>query len=101
SRSGTPAGLGGGSAASPPDERIPLLILFGSQSGNAESLARKLTKEAAARGFAARAAGMDCISAADLTKERQVLIITSTWGEGDMPDNAVGFWPGLNQNGSS
>jgi len=101
SRSGTPAGLGGGDAASPPDGRSPLLILFGSQSGNAESLARKLAKEAVRRGFTARVAGMDAVTAADLAKERHVLMVTSTWGEGDMPDNATAFWEGLNQNGSS
>ncbi len=101
SRSGLPSGSGGGPAAPAPDEKPPLLILFGSQSGNAESFAKKLSKEATARGFAARAAGMDAVTAADLTKERQLLLVTSTWGEGDMPDNAVSFWDGLNQNGSS
>lgn len=101
SRSGTPAGLGGGSAASPPDGFGPLLILFGSQSGNAESFAKKLAKEAVARGFGARAAAMDAVPAADLARERNILIVTSTWGEGDMPDNAASFWQGLNQNGSS
>jgi sulfite reductase (NADPH) flavoprotein alpha-component len=101
SRSGTPADLGGGPAASPPDGRIRLLILYGSQSGNAESLAKKLGREAAGRGFNARVAGLDSVPATDLTKERHVLIVTSTWGEGDMPDNAAAFWEGLNQNGSS
>jgi sulfite reductase (NADPH) flavoprotein alpha-component len=79
----------------------PLLILFGSQSGNAEGLAKKLAKKAAGRGFASRALGMDAMAPADLPKEKNVLIISSTWGEGEMPDNAAGFWNGLNQNGSS
>jgi len=80
---------------------IPLLVLFGSQSGNAEALARKLAKEAGTRGFSARAAGMDEVNAAALAAEPNVLLITSTWGEGDMPDNAAAFWDQLNQNGSS
>lgn len=79
----------------------PLLVLFGSQSGNAESYAKKLAKEAAAKGFAARAAGLDSVQAADLSREKNVLIVSSTWGEGDMPDNAQGFWDAINQNGSS
>ena len=101
SRSGLPSSPGGELTVPVPDCRVPLLILFGSQSGNAESLAKKLAKEAAARGFNARAAGMDAVTVSDLKQERQVLLITSTWGEGDMPDNVVGLWDGLNQNGSS
>ena len=78
-----------------------LLIAFGSQSGNAESLAKRLAREAAGRGFTARAAGLDSLQPADLIKDKNVLLITSTWGEGDMPDNAISFWDAINQNGSS
>ncbi|MBV6497868.1 MAG: Sulfite reductase [NADPH] flavoprotein alpha-component [Prosthecobacter sp.] len=83
------------------ESRRPLLIAFGSQSGNAESLAKRLAREAAGRGFAARAAGLDSLQPADFIKDRNVLLITSTWGEGDMPDNAASFWNTINQNGSS
>ena len=97
--------LNRGSAAaavpSPQTATTPLLIAFGSQSGNAESLAKRLAREASGRGFAARAAGLDSLQPADLIKEKNVLLITSTWGEGDMPDNAVSFWDSINQNGSS
>jgi sulfite reductase (NADPH) flavoprotein alpha-component len=79
----------------------PLLVLFGSQSGNAESYAKRLAKEAAARGFASRVASLDAVQPADLARDKKVLIISSTWGEGDMPDNAQTFWEALNQNGSS
>ncbi len=89
------------SGAAPAESKRSLLIAFGSQSGNAESLAKRLAREASGRGFAARAAGLDSLQPADLIKEQNVLLITSTWGEGDMPDNAVSFWDSLNQNGSS
>lgn len=79
----------------------PLLVLFGSQSGNAESLSKRIVKEAVVRGFSARAAGMETITPSALGGERNVIVVTSTWGEGDMPDNAAAFWDGLNQNGSS
>ena len=85
----------------PVGEKRSLLIAFGSQSGNAESLAKRLAREASGRGFAARAAGLDSVQPGDLIKEQNVLLITSTWGEGDMPDNAVSFWDSINQNGSS
>jgi sulfite reductase (NADPH) flavoprotein alpha-component len=81
--------------------KVPLLIAFGSQSGNAESLAKRLAKEAASRGFAAGVAGLDSLQAADLPKHPNLLLITSTWGEGEMPDNAAAFWEQLNQNGAS
>ena len=92
------------SAHGPDDRPAPrksLLILFGSQSGNAESLARKFARAAAGHGFAARALGMEALPASSLATEPNVLIVTSTWGEGDMPDNAASFWEQLNQNGTS
>lgn len=92
-------GLSGTSA--PAGAKTPLLIAFGSQSGNAESLAKRLAREATGRGFAARAAGLDSLQPADFLKDKNILLITSTWGEGDMPDNAVSFWDAINQNGSS
>jgi len=83
------------------ESKRSLLIAFGSQSGNAESLAKRLAREAAGRGFTARAAGLDSLQPADLVKDKNVLLITSTWGEGDMPDNAISFWDAINQNGAS
>lgn len=88
-------------SASQQTVKTSLLIAFGSQSGNAESLAKRLAREATSRGFAARAAGLDSLQPADIVKEQNLLVITSTWGEGDMPDNAVSFWDAINQNGSS
>src|SRR5687767_5847446 len=86
-------------AAAPAKERPRLLIAYGSQSGNAETLAKRLGKEASSRGFAAKVAGLDSVQPAQLLEEKNVLVITSTWGEGDMPDNAAPFWEKLNQNG--
>ncbi len=98
SRDAQPAGSGSDAAAS---SATPLLIAFGSQSGNAESLAKRLAKEAAGRGFAAGVAELDSLQAADLQRQSNLILVTSTWGEGEMPDNAAGFWEQLNQNGSS
>ena len=66
----------------------PLTILFGSQTGTAESLAKRAVKEAAKRGFAARAVDMSALGAPQLALEKNVLVITSTYGEGEPPDNA-------------
>ncbi|MCP5532370.1 MAG: flavodoxin domain-containing protein [Akkermansiaceae bacterium] len=78
----------------------PLLFLWGSQTGGAESLARKFAKQAATRGFDAKALGLDAAKPADLPGASRFCIVTSTYGDGDMPDNAQGFWDGI-ANGSA
>ncbi|HTD88883.1 MAG TPA: flavodoxin domain-containing protein, partial [Candidatus Binatia bacterium] len=70
----------------------PLTILFGSQTGNAEALAKRLAKEARRRGFAPRVYDLAQYPHANLQSEKNVLLITSTYGDGDPPDNAKGFW---------
>ena len=72
--------------------RQPLLILYGSQSGTAESLAKSLGQEAPAHGFEARVMELNQYDQVDLTRQSNLAIVTSTWGDGDPPDNAVNFW---------
>ncbi len=85
-------GASGPMEAPAPPALVPLLVAFGSQSGSAEGIARKLGKEAAAKGFEARVKDLNSIANADLAKERFLMIVTSTWGESDPPDNALDFW---------
>ena len=66
----------------------PLTILFGSQTGTAEGLAKKMAKEAGRRGFAATVLDMAQTDIARLARERNLLVITSTYGDGEPPDNA-------------
>lgn len=96
--SGVPAGVGAGApalAAPAPVEKKPVLILFGSQTGNAEGLAKKLKTTAEKRGLAPKMQDLAKVEPAELTKTSDLLLITSTWGEGDPPDNAAGFWEKL------
>ncbi len=90
------ANLGGralaGLAAAPAAPAKPLAVLFGSQTGTAEGLAKKLSKEAEKRGFKAKLVDMAKYETVDLTKEENVLVITSTYGDGEPPDNAQAFW---------
>lgn len=65
-----------------------LTILFGSQTGTAEGLAKKAAKEAGKRGFAATVLDMAQADLARLGAERNLLVITSTYGDGEPPDNA-------------
>ena len=72
--------------------QTPLVVLYGSQTGSAEGLAKKTAKVAQSRGFAPKLVSMDKYSDVDLTKEQNVLVITSTYGDGDPPDMAQAFW---------
>lgn len=67
-------------------------ILYGSQTGTAESVARDAVKVAKAHGLNPVIKSMDEIDADALTKMETLLIVTSTYGEGEMPDNAEILW---------
>lgn len=78
----------------------PLTILFGSQTGTAEALARQAAKEAGKRGFAASILDMAQTDALKLAAERNVLLITSTYGDGEPPDNAKALHTALRTDGA-
>ena len=81
-----------GLGAPPNMPKQPLLLLYGSQTGTAEGVAKNAAKKAEARGFAPQIVCLDKFETVDLAKEERVLVITSTYGDGDPPDNAQGFW---------
>ena len=82
---GMPGGVG---AAAAPVEKSKVTVIWGSQTGNAESCCKKLAK-----------ATKDCIdleildmanvAVADLAKHENLLVVTSTYGDGEAPDNAA------------
>lgn len=76
-----------------------LNILFGSQTGNAAGLAEKTAKMAANYGLQPNVVDMEGLDPAKLASMKRVMIITSTWGEGEMPDNADAMWTSINANG--
>ena len=69
-----------------------LTILFGSQTGNAAGLAEKTAKMATNYGLEASVVDMDGYDKSNLANIKRLLVITSTWGEGEMPDNAEALW---------
>jgi sulfite reductase (NADPH) flavoprotein alpha-component len=79
-------------AAPPTPPGEPLVILFGSQTGSAEGLAKKLAKESESRGFAPKLFALNDYEQANLPATSKAVIISSTWGDGEPPDNAVNFW---------
>jgi sulfite reductase (NADPH) flavoprotein alpha-component len=77
--------------AAPPARKLPLTILFATESGNAEALAGRARQTAARAGFAVKVRDMADTSPADLTGVVNLLVIASTWGEGDPPQRAAAF----------
>jgi sulfite reductase (NADPH) flavoprotein alpha-component len=73
----------------------PLHILFGSQTGTAEALARRIASEAASHGFLPRVMEANAGSKVAWSLESLLLVVTSTYGDGDAPDNAQAFWEWL------
>jgi sulfite reductase (NADPH) flavoprotein alpha-component len=83
-----PAAAGNPPAAPAVAALKPLTVLFGSQTGTAEMLAKKAAKTAGRRGFAATVMDMAAFTPAQLAQEENILVIASTYGDGEPPDNA-------------
>ena len=80
------------------DSETLINILFGTQTGNSESVAEDLSNFALSNGFKTQINALDDIEMNNLSKMINVAIITSTYGEGEMPDNAQLFWNALSSN---
>ncbi|OOO18427.1 sulfite reductase subunit alpha [Agrobacterium salinitolerans] len=82
-------------AAAPNAEASMLNILFGTQTGNAEALAMDIAAAARAQGMQPVVTALDDVSMDGLGVMKRVIVVTSTYGEGEMPDNAQLFWEAL------
>lgn len=76
----------------------PLTILFASDNGNAESLAKRLGNRGKARGLKTMVIAMDDYPVEDLSGEENVVLITSTAGQGEFPQNGRSFWEAVKEN---
>ena len=81
--------------AAVPIVRPALTVLFATESGNSEALARKAAKDAGRLGFAAKVLDAAEATPADLAKSRNLLVVASTWGEGEPPQRAIGLLTAL------
>ena len=79
-------------AAAAPATSAKLTVLYGTESGNAEKLADLSAKEAKKRGFQTTVKNMADIAPADLAKVENLLVIVSTWGDGEPPESATSFY---------
>lgn len=70
----------------------PLTILFASDGGNAEGLAKRLGRRGKARGLKTLVMSMEDYPIEDLGNEDNIVLITSTAGQGEFPQNGHAFW---------
>ena len=70
-------------------------IAYGTQTGNSEELAQRLAGAVRGRGLGATVRALDDLDVAQLPATSYLLVVTSTYGEGEMPDNAELFWEAL------
>ena len=69
----------------------PLWIGYGSQSGGATMLAKKVAKVAETKGYGVTVRELNQISSEELVAQSRLVVVTSTWGDGEAPDNAAEF----------
>ncbi|KAI9893192.1 MAG: hypothetical protein M1814_000740 [Vezdaea aestivalis] len=69
-----------------------LTILFASDNGNSESLAKRLANRGKARGLKTMVFAMDDYPIEDLAAEENIVMLTSTAGQGEFPQNGRSFW---------
>ncbi len=81
----------GGSKARLQEGR-PVTVLYGSQTGNAEMVARDLAKAAEDYGMIGDVRDMEEITLSDLVGVERIVLLCSTYGDGDMPDSAQALW---------
>ena len=90
---GAPAGPAG--TPDPAPQREPIVVLWASQTGNAEELAADIAAQLVEANLPVTLHGMDDFAVAELATTRELLMITSTTGDGEPPDNGAGFWRAL------
>ncbi|MEV7461150.1 bifunctional nitrate reductase/sulfite reductase flavoprotein subunit alpha [Streptomyces rubiginosohelvolus] len=97
-----PESSGPGIAPAPPESTPadqggrPVVVLWASQTGNAEEVAATAARTLAAEGYRTTLLGMDDGTPDALPSPADLLVVTSTFGDGDAPDNGSGFWESLN-----
>ncbi len=71
------------------------MLLWASQTGNIESLTERYATQLMESGFEIRTSCMADYAVSGLEKAQYVLLMTSTFGDGDAPDNGESFWTAI------
>ena len=76
-------------------EKVKINFLFGTQTGNSETIAETAAEIAKNNNFSTKLASLDDVSMEALQNMENAVFVVSTYGEGEMPDNAHLFWESL------
>lgn len=68
-----------------------ITVLYGTQTGNCQSLAEGFSKQLEERAYDVKTSSMNDFKARDLKKLTNLIIVVSTHGEGDPPDDTLQF----------
>ncbi|MEE2034604.1 bifunctional nitrate reductase/sulfite reductase flavoprotein subunit alpha [Rhodococcus chondri] len=88
-------GTAEGDVAAARDTEPAVVVTWASQTGNAEDFARTCVGRLRAAGRAATSAAMDELELTALANIPTLLVVTSTFGDGDAPDNGAALWKAL------
>ena len=72
-----------------------LTILVGTMTGTAEMVAEEMSDALAEAGFEPAVKPMDSLDAAAFAEPGLYLVVSSTYGQGDVPDNAMNLYNDL------
>ncbi|TDQ37741.1 bifunctional nitrate reductase/sulfite reductase flavoprotein subunit alpha [Aureibacillus halotolerans] len=82
-------------ATLPPADRVQVSLLWASQTGNAEEIAEECATRLTKAGLDVHMCSMDEAAVTDLSHTQYAFFITSTFGDGEPPDNGESFWNDL------
>ncbi len=71
---------------------VDVLVLWGSETGTAQGLAEMTENRLKEAGKTARAVSMAQVKLEQLPGFNKVLVLTSTWGDGEPPSNGIDLW---------
>ncbi len=78
-----------------------ITLLWASQTGNAEALAETFASRLRESGWSVNLQSMNDYAVSKLAQDQRALFVTSTFGDGDAPDNGGDFWAQLQDDGVS
>ena len=78
-----------------------ITVLYGTETGNSELLAMDICKAGEDSGLECANFGMDEIDSEDFSDIENLLIVCSTWGDGEQPDNAIDLWDHVEELGDN
>lgn len=73
-------------------ENEKIAVLYGSQTGNAQDLAERIWRDSKRFYFRTAIKALDDFPFSDLLTEQCIVLICSTTGQGEEPDNMKNFW---------